>query len=198
MQQPTPLLGTEGLTWRTEAQLARFSLRAMADQRAFMALVALIAASGGVAASMAAPPGPAWAIGAAAAAAVTVLLGFVLIGVVGLRLSILVRRRRGWIVGYFTKDATQLVYPDGRGAWALSDHVGRRRGLAKSFRRRVSAHIAAQADLHQVPIVTDTHSERLALLYVNEIPGTRIVGVRRTLFGRLWFLRRDPAGPPEV
>ena len=131
-------------------------------------------------------------------AVVLVLLGFALVGAVALRLSILLRRRRGWLVGYFTKQATQLVYPDGHDAWALSDHMARRRGsgLAKSFRRQVSAHLAAQADHHQVPIVTDTHSERLAHLYVADMPGMKIVGVKRTLTGRVWLLRREPSEQP--
>ena len=104
------------------------------------------------------------------------------------------RRHRGWLVGYFTTDASQLVHPDPEGAWVLSDHFARRRGhgLAAVFRRQVFKHLAEQADHHQVVIVMETHAEKLARLYIQDMPGLRVVAQRRTINGPTWSLRRDP------
>lgn len=105
------------------------------------------------------------------------------------------RRRRGWLVGYFTADASQLVHPNHAGAWILSDHFARRRGhgLAAAFRRRVFTHLAAEADRHQVVIVMETHAEKLANIYTRDMPRLCVVAQRRTaLSGQRFVLQRDP------
>ncbi len=129
---------------------------------------------------------------------VVVVLGYFLVGagvlVAGVQL-VADARRRGWLVGYFTADASQLVHPDRNGAWLLSDHFARRRGhgLAAGFRQQVFTHLAAEADRHQVTIVMDTHAEKLARIYTHDMPGLRVVAQRRTrLSGPTFTLQRDP------
>lgn len=104
-------------------------------------------------------------------------------------------RRHGWLVGYFTADATQLVHPNRAGAWILSDHFARRRGhgLAAKFRQQVFTHLAGEADRHHAVILMATHTEKLARIYTQDMPGLHIIDQRRHLVnGSTWTLRRDP------
>lgn len=104
-------------------------------------------------------------------------------------------RRHGWLVGYFTPDATQLVHPNRAGAWILSDHFARHRGhgLAAEFRRQVFTHLVAEADHHHAVIEMNTHSEKLAHIYTHDMPELCIIDYRRHLInGSTWTLRRDP------
>ena len=49
-----------------------------------------------------------------------------------------------------------------------------------------------EADRHQVVMVMDTHAERLAHIYAQDMPGLRVVAQRRTINGETWILQRDP------
>ena len=106
-------------------------------------------------------------------------------------------QRQGWVVGYFDDTATQLVHPTPEGAWQLSDHHTLRRGhhLARPFRRRVFQHLAAEADWHQVVIITDTRVRKLADLYIADMPGLTLVNdTRRDVIRRhIYELRREPS-----
>lgn len=106
-------------------------------------------------------------------------------------------QRQGWVVGYFDDTATQLVHPTPEGAWQLSDHHALRRGhhLAGPFRRRVFQHLAAEADRHQVVIITDTRVRKLADLYVADMPGLTLINdTRRDIIRRhIYALRREPS-----
>lgn len=77
-------------------------------------------------------------------------------------------KRQAWVVGYFDHTATQLVHPDGHGAWLLSDHHALRRGqgLAVAFRRSVFHHLANEADQAHVDMVTNTRVRKLARIYM--------------------------------
>jgi hypothetical protein len=119
----------------------------------------------------------------------------------GIRWSIRRWRRHGWVVGYFGDTATMLVHPTAEGAWMLSDHVAahRGRGLATPFRRRVFHHLAEEADRLQVVIVLDTRVRKLCRLYLDDMPGLKLVNDTRRDFiaRRVYDLRRDPAPSPH-
>jgi hypothetical protein len=106
-------------------------------------------------------------------------------------------KRQAWVVGYFDHTATQLVHPDGHGAWLLSDHHALRRGhgLAASFRRSVFHHLANEADQAHVDIVTNTRVRKLARTYMAEMACLVIEDdSRRDFIGRrLYDLRRRPS-----
>ncbi|RMB57264.1 hypothetical protein EAX62_16135 [Tessaracoccus antarcticus] len=55
------------------------------------------------------------------------------------------------------------------------------------------AHLAAEADRHHAVIVMDTHAEKLARIYAQDMPGLYVVAQRRTIInGPTWTLQRDP------
>lgn len=101
---------------------------------------------------------------------------------------------------YFDATATMIVHPTPEGAWLLSDHVAahRGRGSATPFRRRVFDHLASEADRLQVVIVTETRVPKLCRLYLDDMPGLKLVNDTRRDFiaRRIYDLRRDPAAPP--
>lgn len=105
-------------------------------------------------------------------------------------------RQQGWVVGYFDDTATQLVHPTPDGAWQLSDHHALHRGRrsAAPFRRRLFQHLAAEADRHQVVIITDTRVRKLADLYLADMPGLTLVSDTRRdhIARRIIELRREP------
>jgi len=80
--------------------------------------------------------------------------------------------RDGWLVGYFTADASQLVHPD-EGAWVLSEHHARRRGRGHGAQLRavVWPYLMGEADRHGVPVRMATRTGTLAGQYLAEIPG---------------------------
>lgn len=106
-------------------------------------------------------------------------------------------RTEGWLIGYFDDTATLLVRA-GDDVWILSDHLAirRGRGLAAPFRRRVFAHLAAEADRLGVAIITDTTSHTLARIYEQDMPGLQVIDTTRTDWcrRRLHDLRREPSG----
>ena len=84
--------------------------------------------------------------------------------------------RHGWLVGYFTADASQLVHPEG-GAWVLSEHHARRRGRGHGAQLRavVWPHLAREADRHGAAIRTTAKVKLLAERYRAEMPGSLVV-----------------------
>ncbi len=176
---PAPLPGVEELTVRNEARLAWWAIRSRLQSASGVGVVVLAIATATYGAWISRPLGAGTAV-ATAAVAVLIFAGAAVVWFFGVQLltnAYRRRRRHGWLVGYFTADATQLVHPDRAGTWILSDHFARRRGhgLAAAFRRQVFAHLAAEADRHQVVIVMDTHAEKLARIYTNDMPGLRVV-----------------------
>lgn len=80
--------------------------------------------------------------------------------------------RHGWLVGYFTADASQLVHPED-GAWVLSEHHARRRGRGHGAQLRavVWPHLMGEADRLGAAIRMATKTPKLADQYRSEIPG---------------------------
>lgn len=191
---PAPIPDMEGLTPRNEARLICWTIRARLHGSGWYPLAAVTIAITAAGAWITRPlgSGPAWTT--AALVLITFPLAFlVLIAAVQL-LTNANRRRRGWLVGYFTNDATQLIHPNTAGQWILSDHVARSRGhgLAAPFRRQVFAHLAAEANRLHIVIFMSTHSEKLAQLYICDMPELRITAQHRTINGRTWILQRNP------
>ncbi len=194
MTQPAPLADVEGLTAGNEAHLIWWAIHSRLHGSGgwWLAATTVVTATLG-----------AWTTrdlgtGTVVATAAVVLVAYP-VGVVAFVAAVQLlintgRRRRGWLVGYFTVDASQLVHPNSAGAWILSDHFARRRGhgLAAAFRRQVFAHLAAEADRHQIVIVMDTHAENLAHIYIEDMPGLCVVAQRRTINGLTITLQRDP------
>jgi len=191
---PAPLSGVEGLKHRNEARLIWWAIRSRLHGAGGWWLAATAIATATLSAWIIRQLGT----GAAVATFVEVLVvypaGVVAFVAAVQRLSNARRRRQGWLAGYFSADATQLIHPDPAGAWILSDHFAHHRGhsLAAPFRRQVFMHLAAEADRHNAVIVTDTHAEKLAELYTHDMPGLRVVAQRRTINGPTWTLQRDP------
>lgn len=194
---PAPLPGTEGLTGRTQARLIWWAIRSRLHGAGGWWLAVATSATATISAWITWPLGAGVAVATAAAVVVIYLAGVVgFVAAVQLLINAH-RRRRGWLVGYFTADATQLVHPNPSGAWVLSDHFARRRGHghAAAFRRQVFGHLAAEADQRNAVIVMDTHAEKLAQVYTRDMPGLRVVAQGRTINGQTWSLQRDP--PPD-
>lgn len=80
--------------------------------------------------------------------------------------------RHGWLVGYFTADASQLVHPE-NGAWVLSEHHARRRGRGQGAQLRavVWPHLIGEADRHGVTVRMSTRVRKLADQYRMELSG---------------------------
>ena len=115
------------------------------------------------------------------------------LGALVVRVGIRRMTRSGWLLRYFDETSTQIVHPR-HGGWELSGHHAARQaeGIAGPFRQRVFAHLAAEADRLRVVITTSTTVPTLVDIYQADMPGLKLVGVRRTLFGRVYLLRRDP------
>lgn len=145
---PTPLPGMEGLTASTEARLIWWATcsRLHGAGGCWLAAAAIATATYGAWATR--PLGTGTAVATFAVVVVVFLAVAPLYIAAVLLLTNAHRRWRGWLVGYFTLAATQLVHPDRVGTWILTDHFARRRGhgLAAPFRRQVFAHLAAEAD----------------------------------------------------
>lgn len=191
---PAPLPEMEVLTARNEARLIWWAIRFSFQGARGGWLAAVVIATATFGAWTILPFGVSAVVVTIALVAVWLVVGAMMLVAVAQLLTNAHRRRRGWLVGYFTADASQLVHPNHAGAWILSDHFARRRGhgLAAAFRRRVFTHLAAEADRHQVVIVMETHAEKLAHIYTQDMPELRVVAKRRTINGPTWSLQRDP------
>jgi len=199
--QPSPLPGTEPLTPDTVRLLGRLSRRQLdPGLLAYVAAAALLVGGlwlvGGLPYGL--PLDPTRAV----IATVVVFLVPLALLPFGIRWSIRRWRRQGWVVGYFDTTATMIVHPTPEGAWLLSDHVAAHRGhgLATPFRRRVLDHLASEADRLHVAIVTDTRVPKLCRLYLDDMPGLKLVNDTRRDFiaRRIYDLRREPAAPPPA
>ena len=199
--QPSPLSGTEPLTPDTVRLLGRLSRRQLdPGLLAYVAAAALLV--GGLWLVGGLPYGlPLDPMRAVIATVVVFLVPLALLPF-GIRWSIRRWRRQGWVVGYFDATATMIVHPTPEGAWLLSDHVAahRGRGFATPFRRRVFDHLASEADRLQVVIVTETRVPKLCRLYLDDMPGLKLVNDTRRDFiaRRIYDLRREPAAPPPA
>ena len=80
--------------------------------------------------------------------------------------------RHGWLVGYFTADASQLVHPED-GAWVLSEHHARRRGRGHGAQLRALLwpHLMDEADRLGAAIRMATKTPKLADQYQAETRG---------------------------
>lgn len=191
---PKPLLGMEGFTMLNQARLIGWAIRSRIHGAGGWWLTIATVATATISAWITWPLGVGVTVATAAAVVAVYLVSVVMFVAAVQLLTNAYRRRRGWLVGYFTPDASQLVHPNREGAWILSDHFARRRGhgLAAAFRRQVFAHLATEADRHQVVIVMGTHSESLVRIYTEDMPGLCIVAQRRSINGPTWSLQRDP------
>ncbi|MFD0864627.1 hypothetical protein ACFQ06_02225 [Tessaracoccus lubricantis] len=119
----------------------------------------------------------AWPLGALSTASLILLgpatfYGAVAATTVAVHLITLRRwARDGWLVGYFTADASQLVHPED-GAWVLSEHHARRRGRGHGAQLRavVWPHLIGEADLLGVTLLMSTRVRKLADQYRVDLP----------------------------
>ncbi len=167
MGKPAPLEGTQPLNVRTAHLLGWLAARTLARKPAFWVSQMLMPLAFGLVATV-------WGAGLVTAVGVAVVAGLVWLPLIGVLTVGIVAGwcSRGWVVGYFDGSSTQLVHLEG-GDWVLSDHYTLRRGAgaARPFRRRVFAHLAAEADRCQATIRMDTRHRRLAELYLADMPG---------------------------
>lgn len=198
---PAPLAGTEPLTKANRRRMvaaARSRLLESTPIKVFWSVLAAAVVAGAIGFALLLHADPAAFAGVAIAGMVgyAIFLWWVL-SPLAVRLKMRAMGRGGWLVGYFDQTATQLVHPR-RGGWELSDHhaVVQGVGIAAPFRRRVFTHLAAEADRHQVAITMDTRVLKLVAIYQADMPGLRLVGIKRTLFGKRYLLRRDPTACP--
>ena len=197
---PAPLPGTQPLTSANRQRMvvaSRSRLLATARARAFWLGLAFAVVAGSIGFAMVLHADPA----AFARVAIAGLVGYAIflwwvLSPLIVRVGMRARARAGWLVGYFDETSTQLVHPR-LGSWELSDHhaVVQGRGVAAPFRRRVFTHLAAEADHHQVPITMSTRVPKLAAIYEVDMPGLRVIGIKWTVFGKLYLLRREPLIP---
>lgn len=198
---PAPLAGTEPLTKANRRRMvaaARSRLLESTPIKVFWSVLAAAVVAGAIGFALLLHADPAAFAGVAIAGMVgyAIFLWWIL-SPLAVRIKMRDMSRGGWLVGYFDQTATQLVHPR-RGGWELSDHhaVVQGTGIAAPFRRRVFTHLAAEADRHQVAITMDTLVPKLVTIYQADMPGLRLVGTKRTLFGKLYLLRRDPTLSP--
>lgn len=197
---PAPLAGTEPLTKANRRRMvnaARSRLLESTPVKVFWSVLAAVVVAGAIGFALLLHADPT----AFAGVAIVGLIGYAIflwwvLSPLAVRLKMQAIGRAGWLVGYFDQTATQLVHPR-RGGWELSDHhaVVQGAGIAAPFRRRVFTHLAAEADRHQVAITMDTLVPKLVTIYEADMPGLRLIGTKRTLFGKLYLLRREPAAP---
>ena len=172
--------------WRTGAQLAWWVTRHQLQKPIITMLAAAITLT---------TAAIAWPLGALSTASLILLglatfYGAVAATTVSAHLITLRRwARHGWLVGYFTADASQLVHPED-GAWVLSEHHARRRsrGYGAQLRAVVWPHLIGEADLHGVTVRMSTRVRNLADQYRMELPG---VVVDRAEAG-VSHLKRNP------
>ena len=184
---PAPCPGTRPYGWRTGAKLAWWVTRHQLQKPIITILAAATALT---------TAAIAWPLGALSMASLILLglatfYGAVAATTVAAHLITLRRwAREGWLVGYFTADASQLVHPED-GAWVLSEHHARRRGRGHGAQLRtvVWPHLKAEADRFGAPLGMATGVTRLAARYVAELPG---LGVDRVVDGVTW-LSREPS-----
>lgn len=166
---PTPCPGTHPYGWGTGAKLTWWATRHQLQKPIITILAAAITlATAAIARPLGAPTtaslillGLATFYGAVAATTVAVHL-----------ITLRSWARHGWLVGYFTADASQLVHPED-GAWVLSEHHARRRGRGHGAQLRavVWPHLQEKADGVGVEVRTATRARVLADRYVAEMPG---------------------------
>ena len=197
---PSPIAGMDSLNGRSFRRLAWLSLRNAPANRVIMAVTGAMVVSLALASWFIA--GMQGAAHPLAVAAVATPVGLGVFVVLLLFLQELVirswKRNGGWVVGYFTANSCQLVHPDDD-AWVLTDHLTAHRGHGEAgpFRRQVFAHLASEADRFGVTITLDTRVRRLADLYVQEMPGLEVTGVRRQRFATVYMLQRTPRQDPR-
>lgn len=192
---PSPIAGLEPLTPRTFRRLGWLSLRNATASRSIMAGLGLVAVALALGSALVADMMDAAEPVAVALLATPIgLVAFVLVVWFALALKFWSwTRHGGWVVGYFTTQSSQLVHPE-EGDWVLTDHYTAHRGGGEAgpFRRRVVAHLAAEADLHRVEIRFDTKVPRLVEIYLRDMPGLELIDTPRERFGTVYFLRRLP------
>lgn len=183
---PTPYPGTRPYGWGTGALLAWWVTRHQLQKPIITILaVAITLATAAIA----------WPRGALSTASLVLLglamfYGAVVAATVAAHLITLRSwARDGWLVGYFTADASQLVHPEG-GAWVLSEHHARRRGRGQGAQLRavVWPHLIGEADRHGVTVRMSTRVRKLAHQYRMALPG---VVVDRAEAG-VSHLKRNP------
>ena len=200
---PAPLAGTQPLTEAGRQRMvaaSRSRLLAGTGAKVFWAVlaVAVVAGSIGFALLLHANPVASASLAVATLVGYAIFLWWVLSPII-VRVGMWSMARAGWLVGYFDETATQLVHPRSGGGELSAPHaVPRGGGTAPPSRRRVFTHLAAEADRHQVPITMSSRIPKLVAIYQADMPGLRVIGTARTLFGTLYQLRRDPAAPPPA
>ena len=193
--RPAPLAGTRPLGPRTIGQLTVLTIRHLSstDWTVVAIYAAHVTGTLGIVSHTVHQPIPWWAYPlitlGVAIAALTIGRWLVL-----LRLTLF-----SWVVGYFDHNTMLLASPR-RGRWVLSDHITKHpgQGEASDFRESVFGHLAAQADLHQVAIYIETLTPKLAQIYSRDLPGLRLLAIRRDWLGRtVHMLLREPAGSKQ-
>lgn len=183
---PTPCPGTRPYGWGTGAKLTWWATRHQLQKPIITILAAAITL---------ATAAIAWPLGALSTASLILLglatfYGAVAATTVAAHLITLRRwARDGWLVGYFTSDASQLVHPED-GAWVLSEHHARRRGRGHGAQLRavVWPHIMDEACRLGAAIRMATRVPKLADQYRAEIPG---LVVDRVEAGVVHLMRAD-------
>jgi hypothetical protein len=183
---PTPCPGTRPYGWGTGAKLTWWVTRHQLQKPIITILAAAITL---------ATAAIAWPLGALSTASLILLglatfYGAVAATTVAAHLITLRRwARDGWLVGYFTSDASQLVHPED-GAWVLSEHHARRRGRGHGAQLRavVWPHIMDEACRLGAAIRMATRVPKLADQYRAEIPG---LVVDRVEAGVVHLMRAD-------
>ena len=166
---PAPCPGTRPYSWGTGALLAWWVTRHQLQKPLIIILAAALALT---------TAAIAWQLGAPTTA-ILILLGlatfYSAVAATTVAVHLITLRswaRHGWLVGYFTADASQLVHPEG-GAWVLSEHHARRRGRGHGAQLRavVWPHLMGEADRLDAAVRMATRVPMLADQYRAEIPG---------------------------
>lgn len=171
---PSPCPSTAPYGWGTGTQLAWWVTREQL-RRPLITILATAVLITVIAITW--PLGPAtalwWGMGAAAVFYVAVGLVTVVVHLATLRSW----ARDGWLVGYFTPTASQLVHLE-NGVWVLSEHHAARRGrgYGAELRAVVWPHLVAEADRVGAAIGLATRSQLLAHRYQADMPGLEIAG----------------------
>ena len=184
---PAPCPGTRPYGWGTGAQLAWWVTRHQLQKPIITILAAAITL---------ATAAIAWPLGALSTASLILLglasfYGAVAATTVAAHLITLRRwARHGWLVGYFTGDASQLVHPED-GAWVLSEHHARHRGRGHGAQLRAVAwpHLMSEADRLGVGIRMASSVRKLSDEYLSEVPEAVVERVDAGVM----HLKRDPS-----
>ncbi|MBB1517398.1 hypothetical protein H5398_15695 [Tessaracoccus sp. MC1679] len=166
---PTPCPGTHPYGSGTGAKLAWWATRHQLQKPIITILAGTVAL---------ATAAIAWPLGALSTASLILLglatfYGAVAATTVAAHLITLRHwARHGWLVGYFTADASQLVHPED-GVWVLSEHHARRRGRGHGAQLRALLwpHLMGEADRLDAAVRMATRVPMLADQYRAEIPG---------------------------